>query len=103
MKMMGVATPQRSNSRCSSGPDISGIETSRIRQRVVSKGWLARNSAADSKALAAKPSSLNRSGSDSRTDSSSSTTETRARSMKGVSSFVLVTSLHNAPLRGTMR
>src|SRR5262249_54997740 len=58
-------------------PDIPGIAMSRIRQLV----WgttsdAARNASAEENTSTAKPNARSRSGSDSRTDSSSSTTET---------------------------
>src|SRR5580698_7420119 len=57
---------------------MPGMQTSRIKQLV----WLtyseARNSSADENERAMKPNSLSKSGSDSRTDSSSSTTDTNA-------------------------
>src|SRR5437773_7046465 len=49
---------------------------SRIRHLVWLTKFDARNSSADAKACTAKPNSRSKSGSDSRTDSSSSTTET---------------------------
>lgn len=79
MKTIGIRCWRSFNSRRRSGPVIPGIKTSRIRQRV----WLTqselRNSSADEKARAKKPNSLTKSGRDSRTDSSSSTTDTRGR------------------------
>src|SRR5215469_14599545 len=51
------------------------MATSRIRHLVSSTQSDRRNSSADEKARAAKPNSLSKSGSDSRTDSSSSTTD----------------------------
>src|SRR5579871_5774245 len=55
---------------------MPGMPTSRIKQFVVPTYSEARNSSADANERAVKPNSLNKSGSDSRTDSSSSTTET---------------------------
>src|SRR5436190_21404905 len=58
---------------------MPGIATSSTRQLVWATVWEARNSSADEKACASKPNSFSKSGSDSRTDSSSSTTDMRGR------------------------
>jgi hypothetical protein len=79
MKIVEIAYPWRINSRCSSGPDVPGILMSRIRHRASATQSEARNSFADANALAAKPSTFRRSGSDSLTDSSSSITATKSR------------------------
>src|SRR5579863_2835314 len=55
---------------------MPGMPTSRIKQLVRPTHSEARNSSADENERAVKPNSLNKSGSDSRTDSSSSTTDT---------------------------
>src|SRR5580693_23552 len=55
---------------------MPGMPTSRIRQLVRPTYSEARNSSADENERAVKPNSLSKSGSDSRTDSSSSTTDT---------------------------
>src|SRR5262249_4747547 len=56
------------------------MATSRIRHPASRRLSDARNSSADEKARTAYPNSLSKSGSDSRTDSSSSMTATRGRS-----------------------
>src|SRR5215469_8786916 len=78
-KMMGSARRRRVNSCCRSGPDISGILTSRIRQLLSARASDARNSVADEKARAAKPNCFNKIGNERRTDSSSSMTVMRLR------------------------
>src|ERR1700687_4633961 len=55
---------------------MPGMPTSRIKQLVCPTYSEARNSSADENERAVKPNSLSKSGSDSRTDSSSSTTDT---------------------------
>src|SRR5450432_4922293 len=55
---------------------MPGMPTSRIKQLVWPTYSEARNSSADENERAVKPNSLSKSGSDSRTDSSSSTTDT---------------------------
>src|ERR1700723_2156944 len=55
---------------------MPGMPTSRIKQLVWPMHSEARNSSADENERAVKPNSLSKSGSDSRTDSSSSTTDT---------------------------
>src|SRR5580658_9934299 len=55
---------------------MPGMPTSRIKQLVRPTYSEARNSSADENERALKPNSLSKSGSDSRTDSSSSTTDT---------------------------
>src|ERR1700678_837295 len=57
---------------------MPGILTSRIRHLVWPTHSDTKNSSADEKARTAKPNTLSRLGSDSRTDSSSSTTDTRS-------------------------
>jgi hypothetical protein len=63
---------------CSSIPDIPGIWTSVIKHAISGRRGDARNSAADEKASTAKPNDLMSLRMDSRTDRSSSTTETNA-------------------------
>jgi hypothetical protein len=75
---------------------MPGIATSRTRQRVSPRASDARNASADENAWAAKPNCRSRSGSDSRTDSSSSTTATSERSV--IPSFI-VPAVEDAPLR----
>src|SRR5215813_4041336 len=60
---------------------MPGIATSRIRHVVAPTQPDERNSGADEKTWAEKPNSLSKSGSDSRTDSSSSTTDRSGRSL----------------------
>src|ERR1700720_722386 len=81
MKTIGIDCSRRINSRCKSGPVMPGIATSRTRQFVSATDSEARNSSADENVRGSKPNSLSRSGSDSRTDSSSSTTDIRGRSV----------------------
>src|ERR1700730_14983412 len=76
MKTIGISFRRRVNSRWRSGPDMPRMAMSRIRHPVWHTQSDARNSSADENAWAAKPNSLSKSGSDSRTDSSSSTTDT---------------------------
>src|SRR5277367_6691774 len=57
---------------------MPGILTSRIRHLVWPTHSDTKNSSADEKAWTAKPNTLSRLGSESRTDSSSSTTDTRS-------------------------
>src|SRR6476619_2381181 len=59
---------------------MPGIEMSRSRQRVSPRVSEARNASADENARAQKPNCRIKSGNDSRTDSSSSTTDTSERS-----------------------
>src|SRR5439155_13670585 len=77
MKTIGIARSRRVSSCCRSGPVIPGIATSRTRHLVSATDSEARNSSADENACASKPNSFSKSGSDSRTDSSSSTTVIR--------------------------
>src|SRR5512145_3462191 len=79
MKTIGISCCRRINSCCSSGPDMLGIAMSRNRQLVSLTAFDARNASADENAWTAKPNSRSKSGSDSRTDSSSSTTDTSER------------------------
>ena len=79
MKTIGVRTPRRFSSCSRSGPDILGIAISRIRHLASRTQSDARNSSAESNALAAKPNSFSKSGNDPRTDSSSSMTATSER------------------------
>src|SRR5713226_7337127 len=73
---------------------MPGIPTSRIRQLVRPTYSEARNSSADENERAVKPNSLSKSGSDSRTDSSSSTTDTNELGIiLGSSSRIRCTSL----------
>src|SRR5271163_1627245 len=60
---------------------MPGMAMSRIKQLVWARQSEARNSSADEKVRAANPNSLSKSGSDSRTDSSSSTTDRSGRSL----------------------
>src|ERR1700722_8171582 len=87
MNMVGISCPRRFSSWWRSGPLMPGIETSSIRQFVLSMGPDARNSSADEKARASKPNSRIRSGSESRTDSSSSTMDKSGRSAAPLSSL----------------
>src|SRR5580692_10591287 len=73
---------------------MPGMPTSRIKQLVRPTYSEARNSSADENARAVKPNSLSKSGSDSRTDSSSSTTDTNELGIiLGSSSRIRCTSL----------
>ena len=76
MKIVGIPCCRRISSRSRSGPLIPGMDTSRIRHRVSLMRPNARNSSAEANVSTEKPNSRSRSGSDPRTDSSSSTTET---------------------------
>src|SRR4026209_506769 len=76
---------------------MPGIATSRMRQRVSPRASDARNASADENAWAAKPNCRSRSGSDSRTDSSSSTTATSE--LSDIQCLV-VPAVEDAPLRG---
>src|ERR1700735_854421 len=76
MKTIGSSSPRRLSSCCRSGPVMLGMAMSRIKHGIRPRSSEARNSFADENARAAKPSSFSKSGSDSRTDSSSSTTDT---------------------------
>src|SRR6266446_1812265 len=58
---------------------MPGMATSRSRHLVSAIDLEARNSSADEKVCASKPNSFSKSGNDSRTDSSSSTTVIRGR------------------------
>ena len=60
---------------------MPGNPTSRIRQFVRLTAWESRNASADANASTSRPDCCNESGSDSRTDSLSSTTHTRARAL----------------------
>src|SRR5437773_1176417 len=79
MKTIGISCRRRVNSCCRSGPLRPGMATSRIRHFVSLTYLDTRNSSADENAWAAKPNSFSKSGSDSRTDSSSSTTDMSGR------------------------
>src|SRR4029077_2509448 len=79
MNTVGIACRRRINSRCRSGPDIPTNATSRMRHLVRLTNSDARNASADENAWTAKPKCRSKSGSDSRTDWSSSTTDTRER------------------------
>src|SRR6202166_3089243 len=73
---------------------MPGMPTSRTKQLVRPTYSEARNSSADENERAVKPNSLSRSGSDSRTDSSSSTTDTNELGIiLGSSSLIRCTSL----------
>src|SRR6266478_2984203 len=76
MKTIGISCRRSANSLCRPGPVIPGMAMSRIRHLVWPTQSDARNSSGDENARAANPNSLSKSGSDSRTDSSSSTTDT---------------------------
>src|SRR5467141_3263096 len=76
MKMIGIVLPRPDSSCWRAGPLMPGMATSTTRQSVWSTNSEARNSAAEEKARDAKPNVLSKSGRDSRTDSSSSTTDT---------------------------
>src|SRR5205807_8490028 len=73
---IGIVLPRCDSSCWRAGPLMPGMATSTTRQSVWSTDSEARNSAAEEKARDAKPNVLSRSGRDSRTDSSSSTTDT---------------------------
>jgi hypothetical protein len=77
MKIVGMLWPRLNNSRHSSGPDIPGIAMSRIRHvdLPTKPDW--RKSFGVANTSDANPNSLRRSGKDSRTESSSSTTDTK--------------------------
>src|SRR6266849_5975013 len=79
MNTIGILRRRSFSSRWRSGPVMPGITISRIRQRVWPTQFDARNSSADENARTTKPNALSKSGSDSRTDSSSSITVTSAR------------------------
>src|SRR5436190_1134436 len=79
MNTIGIGCRRRVSSCCRSGPDMPAIATSRMRQWVWLTNSDARNASADENAWTAKPNCRSKSGSDSRTDSSSSTTETSER------------------------
>src|SRR5579862_490032 len=73
---------------------MPGMPTSRTKQLVLPKYSEARNSSADENERALKPNSLSKSGNDSRTDSSSSTTDTNELGTTlGSSSRIRCTSL----------
>src|SRR5579864_1094657 len=73
---------------------MPGMPTSRIKQFVVPTYSEARNSSADENERAVKPNSLSKSGNESRTDSSSSTTDTNELgTILGSSSRIRCTSL----------
>src|SRR5580704_16320223 len=73
---------------------MPGMPTSRIKQLVRPTHSEARNSSADENERAVKPNSLSKSGSDSRTDSSSSTTDTsELGDIPGSSSRIRCTSI----------
>src|SRR6266478_3797883 len=76
MKTIGISCRRSANSLCRPGPVIPGMAMSRIRHLVWPTQSDARNSSGDENARAANPNSLSKSGSDSRTHSSSSTTDT---------------------------
>jgi hypothetical protein len=77
MKITGISIPRHFSSPQSSGPVIPAIATSRIAHRVFATASDSRYSSADENARVVKPNSFSKSGRDSRTDSSSSTIETR--------------------------
>ena len=79
MKTTGILTSRLRSSRKSSGPVITGIATSSIRQLECKTASDARKSFAEENVRAANPNSFNNSGKDSRNDWSSSTTETSNR------------------------
>src|SRR5689334_446502 len=76
MKMMGMSTRSPPISFCSSRPFKAGRDTSRIRQLGVAVRGRARNSSADANVSGCHPANLINSSSDSRTETSSSTTKT---------------------------
>src|SRR5437879_4987600 len=76
MNTIGIARWRRASSLWRSWPVMPGMAISRIRQLVFPIASEERNSSADENAWTANPNSLSKSGSDSRTDSSSSTTDT---------------------------
>src|ERR1043165_3056356 len=79
MKTIGIDCWRRVSSRCRSGPLMPGMATSRTRHLVSAIDSEARKSSADENVCASKQNSFNKSGNDSRTDSSSSTTDIRGR------------------------
>jgi hypothetical protein len=79
MKTTGILRLRRRSSRKSSGPDITGIATSRTSPFESRGASDAKNSRADENARESNPNSLSSSGNDSRTDWSSSTTEINNR------------------------
>src|SRR6185369_2190505 len=81
IKTIGIDCSRSFSSRCKSGPLIPGIATSSSKQLVFATASDFKNSSADENICASKPNSLRRSGSDSRTDSSSSTTDMRGRAI----------------------
>src|ERR1700728_2312490 len=80
MKTIGIFRPRRANSRCRLGPDMPGMVTSKTRHFVWATQSEARNSSAEANVRTLKPNRLTRSGTDTLTDSSSSTIATRAAS-----------------------
>src|SRR6267154_3388903 len=76
MKMIGMLCPRSFNSCWRSNPVMPGMAMSRMRHPVRTRLSEARNSSADEKECVANPNSRNKSGNDSRTDSSSSTIAT---------------------------
>src|SRR5688500_17277105 len=84
-----------------SGPDMPANATPRIRQLVSLTISDERSASADENAWTAKPNCRSKSGSDSRTDSSSSTTDTSERLLiTRPSSRVAFTSICASPDRG---
>src|SRR5882762_8853392 len=79
MKTIGIDCSRRVSSRCRSGPVMPDMATSRTRHLVPAIDSDSRNSSADENVCASKPNSFSKSGKDSRTDSSSSTTVIRGR------------------------
>src|SRR5438874_1691939 len=73
MKMTGTLLPERRISAYSSGPLMPGMAMSMTRHREESMKPEDRNASAEANARASYPKEPRRSGSDSRTDSSSST------------------------------
>src|SRR6267154_675501 len=78
MKMTGMHGWLLTRRRCSSSPLIPGMRTSRIRQSVSRRRSELKNSSADANTSTPNVTDLSRPRRDSRTESSSSTTEMRA-------------------------
>src|SRR5215207_1832996 len=79
MKMIGMRVPCCLSACCRSGPLMPGKPTSRIRQLVLAITAEPRNASADGNVSTSKPECCNKSGNASRTDSLSSTRDTRGR------------------------
>src|SRR5689334_6455245 len=75
MKITGIGVRSQTRRRCSSRPFIPGMRTSRIRQSVSARRGQLKNSSADAKVMILNPTERIRPLSDSRIESSSSTTD----------------------------